>query len=115
MAYFDTHEEIQYLKDAGVPEQEAAAIVRLHAKKGEDLATKSDLKLEIFALKSELKEDISELRYGLKSEISELRSDFKEDMSNFKNDVIAWAVPIIIGIVTLNLGIFGAMIALWFK
>ena len=78
--------------------------MRLHAKKGEDLATKSDLKLEI-----------SELRYDLKSEISELRSDFKEDMSNFKSDITAWSIPIIIGIVTLNLGIFGAMIALWFK
>jgi predicted phage-related endonuclease len=104
MAYFDTHEEIQYLKNAGIAEQEATAIVRLHAKKGEDLATKSDLKLEI-----------SELRYDLKSEISELRSDFKEDMSNFKSDITAWSIPIIIGIVTLNLGIFGAMIALWFK
>lgn len=93
MAYFDTHEEIQYLKNAGIPEQEATAIVRLHAKKGEDLATKSDLKLEI-----------SELRYNLKSEISD-----------FKSDIIAWAIPIIIGIVTLNLGIFGVMIALWFK
>lgn len=93
MAYFDTNEEIQYLKNAGIPEQEATAIVRLHAKKGEDLATKSDLKLEI-----------SELRYNLKSEISD-----------FKSDIIAWAIPIIIGIVTLNLGIFGVMIALWFK
>ena len=74
MAYFDTHEEIQYLKDAGVPEQEAAAIVRLHAKKGEDLATKSDLKLEIFALKSELKEEISELKNELKEDISKLRN-----------------------------------------
>lgn len=104
MAYFDTHEEIQHLKNAGISEQEAEAIVRLHAKKGEDLATKSDLKLEI-----------SELRYDLKLEISELRSDFKEDMSNFKSDITAWAIPIIIGIITLNLGIFGAMIALWFK
>ena len=80
MAYFDTHEEIQHLKNAGISEQEAEAIVRLHAKKGEDLATKSDLKLEISELRSELKEDMHKINIS---------------MSEIKTDILKWILPFV--------------------
>lgn len=80
MAYFDTHEEIQHLKNAGISEQEAEAIVRLHAKKGEDLATKSDIKLEISELRSELKEDMHKINIS---------------MSEIKTDILKWILPFV--------------------
>jgi hypothetical protein len=80
MAYFDTHEEIQHLKNAGISEQEAETIVRLHAKKGEDLATKSDIKLEISELRSELKEDMHKINIS---------------MSEIKTDILKWILPFV--------------------
>jgi len=62
MAYLDTHKEIQHLKTAGIPEKEAEAIVELHIKKNDELATKTDLQL----LESHLNSSINNINTNMK-------------------------------------------------
>ena len=100
--HFDTLEFVKTLTASGVAAPHAEAIARAHAKSmgdlvGNDLATKSDLKVlraeikseldglrseikaQLVSQRSELKADNASLRSELKSEISSLRSELKAD------------------------------------
>lgn len=89
----------------------AEAVTEIMEERQDNLTTKADLKL----LRSDVKQDISELRLELKQDVSNLRSDFKQDLYDFKSDIISWAIPTIIGMLSLNVATLGAIIALWFN
>ena len=99
---FDTHEAVQELTTAGVPERQAEAHVRLQARLIEQhFATKSDidtlrqetrtefakLRAEIADLRAELKGDIADLRAELKGDIADLRAELKGDIANVRTEM----------------------------
>lgn len=113
-----THVAYKKLVSKGMSDELAETITEIMEERQDNLATKDDLKLlrgELNLLRSYVKRDISELRSELKQDISNLKSDFKQDMSDFKSDIFGWAIPTVIGVVSLNIAILGAIIALWFK
>lgn len=86
----DTHEAVEKMVEAGASKKMAEAIVALHTKGNENLATKSDL----FQVKTELKSEINELRadikvleVNLRSEIADVRSELKSDIAEVKGDI----------------------------
>lgn len=99
-----THVAYKKLVSNGMSDELAEAVTEIIEQRQDNLVTKSDLKLGLSELKSELKQDISNLR-----------SDFKQDISDFKSDIFGWAIPTVIGVVSLNIAILGTIIALWFK
>ena len=75
----DTHASIKRLADAGVPNNQAEALVELMAQQREDVATKTD----IAALQSATKADIAEV----KADIAALQSATKADIAEVKADI----------------------------
>jgi len=106
-----THVVYKKLVSKGMSEDLAETMTEIMEARQDNLATKDDLKL----LRSDVKRDISELRSELKQDVSNLRSDFKQDLYDFKSDIMSWAIPTIIGILSLNVATLGAIIALWFN
>ncbi len=110
---FDTHEAVQELTTAGVPERQAEAHVRLQARLIEQnfatkddieslrLATKADtdslrqemraefakVRTEMADLRAELKGEIADLRAKLKGEIADLRAELKGDIANVRTEM----------------------------
>ena len=79
---FDALKYVEELKEAGYPENQAQAQIRIwnHIVDSE-LATKRDIKeldIKIESVKSELKRDIKELDIKIESVKSELKRDIKE-------------------------------------
>ena len=90
----DTHASIKRLADAGVPDNQAEALVELMAQQREDVATKADIaalqsatKADIAALQSATKADIA----ALNDKITTLQSNMatKIDLAEVKADVAA--------------------------
>ena len=79
----DTHASIKRLADAGVPDNQAEALVELMAQQHEDVATKAD----IAALQSATKADIA----ALNDKITTLQSNMatKIDLAEVKADIAA--------------------------
>ncbi len=77
---FDTHEAVQELTTAGVPERQAEAHVRLQARLIEQhFATKSD----IDTLRQETRTEFAKLR----AEIADLRAELKGDIANVRTEM----------------------------
>ena len=117
---FDTHEAVQELTTAGVPERQAEAHVRLQARLIEqNFATKRDivelrdgLRGEIFQFRTELKSEIETLRQEtrtefakLRTEMAELRAELKGEMAQLRADLtdkidtsFRWLIGIQVGI-----------------
>lgn len=96
---FDTHEFFSELKQAGLSEQQAEVITRLHQQaanatieffkhehNADDLATKRDLR------ELELKLDARIKETDLKIEL--LRSELKKDLAETKAELIRWVVGV---------------------
>ena len=66
----DTHASIKRLADAGVPDNQAEALVELMAQQHEDVATKAD----IAAIQSATKADMAALQSATKIDIAALQS-----------------------------------------
>ena len=81
----DTHASIKRLADAGVPDNQAEALVELMAQQHEDVATKAD----IAALQSATKADIAALQSATKADIAALQSNMatKIDLAEVKADI----------------------------
>ena len=79
----DTHASIKRLADAGVPDNQAEALVELMAQQHEDVATKAD----IAALQSATKADIA----ALNDKMATLQSNMatKADLAEVKADIAA--------------------------
>jgi dsDNA-specific endonuclease/ATPase MutS2 len=75
----DTHEAVEKMVEAGASKKMAEAIVALHAKGNENLATKEDIR--------EVKSEIKMLEVTLRSEITEVRSELKSDIAEVKGDI----------------------------
>ena len=102
----DTHADIQELVGAGMPEAQAEAVVRQHARLLElNLATKTD----IAELRAELKTDITELRAELKTDITNINATLKTDIAEIKVSLIKWLFAINLGTATLILAILTAL------
>ena len=81
---FDTHEAVQELTTAGVPERQAEAHVRLQARLIEqNFATKRD----IAALRGELKGEIETLRQETRTEFARIRTEMAELRAELKGEI----------------------------
>ena len=132
---FDTYRAVASLKEVGLEEEVAVAVVNAiaDAMTG-NLATKADLvqleaalktdlvqleaalKTDIAEVRAELKTDIAEVRVELKTDIAELRVELKTDISQleasmFKN-MLFGAIAIITSVVGINTGITFALLKL---
>ena len=80
---FDTHKAVKALKQAGVDDNQAEAVVATVGDAiGENVATKADT----LALKS----DIGELRTdfsGLRTEFADFKTEIKTEFSDFKTEI----------------------------
>lgn len=102
-AFFDTHDSVKKLKDAGFTEQQAEAQVQLLAGiLQSNLATKRDIEVLRLATKA----DIAELRTELKTDIADVRTEI-ERMGRV---VIMWMVGLAIGAMAAMTGILIAII-----
>lgn len=113
-----THAIYKKLVLKGMSDELAEAITEIMEEKQGDLATKDDinlLRIELKQIKSELKQDISNLRNDIKSDIILINSKLHLKLDNIKNNLIIWIIAVVIGIISLNLGILGVTISLWFK
>jgi hypothetical protein len=104
-AAFDSYDAVKQLRDLGMDEPQAQAIVKIvisnNDAKVSDLATKADiallrsditdvrseLKADITDIRSGFKADITDVRSGLKADITDLRSELKADIANVKSDL----------------------------
>ena len=92
---FDTHEAVQELTTAGVPERQAEAHVRLQARLIEqNFATKRDivelrdgLRGEIFQFGTELKLEIATLKQETRTEFAKVRTEMAELRAALKGDI----------------------------
>ena len=67
---FDTHEAVQQLTSAGVPEQQAEALVQLQARYLErNIVTKPDMELVVARLRKDLGEQIVQAKDALSERI----------------------------------------------
>ena len=84
----DTHASIKRLADAGVPNNQAEALVELMAQQHEDVATKAD----IAALQSATKADIA----AINDKITTLQSNMatKADIAMINNKIATMATKI---------------------
>ena len=108
----DTHASIKRLADAGVPDNQAEALVELMAQQHEDVATKAD----IAALQSATKADIAALQSATKADIAEVKADIAtindkiatiNDQMATKTDIAEVKTQLLIYMITLG----GVMIA----
>ena len=88
--HFDTLEFVKTLTASGVAAPHAEAIARAHAKSmgdlvGNDLATKSDLKV----LRAEIKSELDGLRSEIKAQLVSQRSEFKADNDSLRSELKA--------------------------
>lgn len=93
MAMIDTHREVENLISRGLEKKIAEAIIDVHTKNQEELATKSDiamLRSDMNSIKTELKSEITLVESNLKSEISGIhhKIDSVESRSENKIDLI---------------------------
>ena len=79
----DTHASIKRLADAGMPDNQAEALVELMAQQREDVATKTD----IAALQSATKTDIAALQSATKADIAALQSATKADIAAINDKI----------------------------
>ncbi len=111
-------EQLQILRQAGIEQAQAEAILLVVEQKHENLATKEDIK----ELRIATKEDINQLRIATKEDINQLRIATKEDfnelrqwslntfstqvqLAEVKVDLIKWMVGMAIS--TVGLGLAG--------
>ena len=89
----DTHASIKRLADAGVPDNQAEALVELMAQQHEDVATKAD----IAALQSATKADIAAINdkittlqsnMATKADLAALQSATKADIAEMKTQLL---------------------------
>jgi tRNA U34 5-carboxymethylaminomethyl modifying GTPase MnmE/TrmE len=122
-------EQLQILRQAGIEQAQAEAILLVVEQKHENLATKEDIKELRIATKEDInqlriatKEDINQLRIATKEDINQLRIATKEDINQLriatlntfstqvqlaevKVDLIKWMVGMAIS--TVGLGLAG--------
>ena len=99
----DTHASIKRLADAGVPDNQAEALVELMAQQHEDVATKADIaalndKMATMATKIDLAEvkadiaaindKITTLQSATKADIAALQSATKADIAEMKTQLL---------------------------
>ncbi|MDE0175387.1 MAG: DUF1640 domain-containing protein [Defluviicoccus sp.] len=112
---FDTHEAVQELTTAGVPERQAEAHVRLQARLIEqNFATKRDvddlgaaLRSEMAELRAELKGEIETLRQETRTEFAKVRTEMAELRANLSDKIdtsFRWLIGIQVGIAAILLG-----------
>ena len=81
---FDTLKSLEELQEAGIPEGQAKAQVRVFQRIIEsDLATKRDIKdlqQEMLQLKKELQQEMLQLKKDLHQEMLQLKKDLHQDM-----------------------------------
>ena len=97
----DTHASIKRLADAGVPDNQAEALVELMAQQHEDVATKAD----IAALQSATKADIAEVKADIAT-INDKIATINDKMAT-KTDIAEVKTQLLIYMITLG----GVMIA----
>ena len=105
----DTHASIKRLADAGVPDNQAEALVELMAQQHEDVATKAD----IAALQSATKADIAALNdkmatMATKIDLAEVKADIAALQSATKADIAEMKTQLLNSMIALG----GVMIAL---
>ena len=81
---FDTLKSLEELQEAGIPESQAKAQVRVFQRIIEsDLATKRDIKdlqQEMLQLKKELQQEMLQLKKDLQQEMLQLKKELQQDM-----------------------------------
>ena len=105
----DTHAAVNELVSAGMPERQAATVVRQQAQLLEqNLATKSDIevlrkatKTDIEALRKATKTDIEALRKATTSDIEVLRQETIARIETAKMDLIKWLFGVNLGTASL--------------
>ena len=114
---FDTFEFVETLKESGIPEVQAKAMLKVQKETfkqalDDTLATKADIhdvKVDIAGLRTELKADIADVRTEMASLKSELKADTAELKAELKSDIRALAVEMtymrwMLGILILGVG-----------
>ena len=90
---FDTHEDIQELVNSGMPEPQAATVVRQRVRLLErNLATKGDIaaiNFSIETLRQETKADIETLRQATNASIETLRQETKAGIETLRQETKA--------------------------
>ena len=83
---FDTHEAVQQLTSAGVPEQQAEALVQLQARYLErNIVTKPDMELLATKLRNDLGDQIAQTKDGLSDKIDQTKDALSDKIDrNFK-------------------------------
>ena len=111
----DTHASIKRLADAGVPDNQAEALVELMAQQREDVATKTDIaalndKMATKIDLAEVKADIAALQSATKADIAEVKADIAtiNDKMATKIDLAEMKTQLLISMIALG----GVMITL---
>ena len=93
----DTHASIKRLADAGVPDNQAEALVELMAQQHEDVATKADI--------AALNDKITTLQSNMATKID--LAEVKADIAEMKTGLAEMKTHLLISMITLG----GVMIA----
>ena len=105
----DTHASIKRLADAGVPDNQAEALVELMAQQHEDVATKAD----IAALQSATKADIAAINDKMATMATKIDlAEVKADIAAIKADIAALQSATKADIAEMKTQLLNSMIAL---
>lgn len=83
----DTHETVRQLAAAGIPDNQAEAIVAALSRSDTELATKTDLRQECAAVKADLRQEIAAVKTDLQREITAVRADLSQEIATVKTDL----------------------------
>jgi hypothetical protein len=85
----DIFKDVEDLKEAGMPEAQAKAILRIqHASIQEGAVTKAELKTELLALETKIEEKIDGLERRLEEKFEKINTEMgsmKQDMGSMKS------------------------------
>ena len=83
----DTHETVRQLTAAGIPDNQAEAIVAALSRSDADIVTKTDLRQEIAAAKADLRQEITAVKADLRQEIAAVKADLQQEIAAVRADL----------------------------
>jgi len=117
VALLNTHKEVENLISAGVNKRMAEAILDLHVKNQDQLATKTDIEALKEATKTDiaiLRSEMNSMKTELKSEIALVESRLESNINDVKKDV-NWIKTISMATFTILLGTLVTLIIQYVK
>lgn len=83
----DTHETVRQLTAAGIPDNQAEAIVAALSRSDADIVTKTDLRQEIASAKADLRQEIAAVKADLRQEIAAVKADLQQEIAAVRADL----------------------------